>query len=129
MNRRGSTMVEAAVVFPLVILTVITCILICMFCYDQTAEQCRMHMAMRAQAGELTGRTVCLRDIGPWEGQLSPGRSGIFRTINGKERIIMKNQGIVSERISGDLESLWHASDGVSYIRHCTLAKKLTDTR
>ena len=129
MDRRGGTTAEAAVVFPLVILTVITCILVCIFCYQQTAEQCRMHLAMRAQAGAVTERTVCLQTDDSWSGQLTVGRSGIFRTVKGKEQIMMRDQGLISGRVSGELESLWHVSDGVSFIRYCTLTKKLTDTR
>lgn len=54
MNKKGAAMVEAAVVFPLVILAVISVICILIFLYNGVEMQCKMHMALRAEAGEVT---------------------------------------------------------------------------
>ena len=42
---------EAAVVMPFIIISVITAVLAVMFFYSQMTEQCKMHMALRAEAG------------------------------------------------------------------------------
>ena len=56
-NKRGSYIVEAAIVLPMVILSVITVVLIVMFFYSQVTEQSRMHITLRGEAGAATGRT------------------------------------------------------------------------
>lgn len=126
-DRRGTVMVEAAVVFPLVILTVVTCILICLFFYTETIEQSKMHMVLRNEAGALTERSQRLKPdpARSWAGSTERERRGIFHRVRGKEQVIMKSKGILARRIDANLESLWTASDGVLYVRYCTLTKRL----
>ncbi|MBQ6401527.1 MAG: hypothetical protein IJI20_04490 [Firmicutes bacterium] len=128
-NRRGGVTMEAALVLPMVILTVITCILICTFFYTLTAEQSRMHMALRQNAGALTGHTAYPEGEIKWEGQIETQKKGIFKTVRGKERVPMKTRGILAHRVERDMESLWTASDGVLYVRYCTLISERANTR
>ncbi|MDO5490905.1 MAG: hypothetical protein Q4F96_00690 [Bacillota bacterium] len=113
----------------MVILTVITCILICTFFYTLTAEQSRMHMALRQTAGTLTGHTAYPDGMIEWEGEIDKRKRGLFQTVRGKERVPMKTRGILAHRVERDMESLWTASDGVLYVRYCTLIRKGTDQR
>ena len=119
-------MVEATMVLPLLILSVITCMLICMFFYDTTIKQCQLHQALRCEAGDLTGRTINLNRPEYDAAQLSitTTRSGVFRTVTGKEHTEMIHEGILHNRVSEDMESLWHAADGVAYVRYYTLIKE-----
>lgn len=128
-RRRGSTMVEAAVVFPLVIISVITCILICIFFYSQTIEQSILHIAMRQMAGEVSGRTEYGDTAHDHDEKLSKERAGLFYRIRGKEHVKMKKKGLISGRTEQSIESLWTASDGVTYVRYCTLASNVTEDR
>ena len=123
-------MVEASLVFPLLILSVITCLLISMFFYETTLRQCLLHRQLRCAADNLTGCTCNLsadqsgQENPSGEYALSTSRSGVFHTVSGKEHTEMIHQGILHQKVSEDLESLWHASDGVSYVRYCNLIHK-----
>lgn len=122
-------MVEASLVLPLVILSVITCLLVSMFFYETTMRQCQLHMGLRWEAGQITGHTVYQESPEIQNDGFVVSRSGIFRTVSGKEHIDMRHQGLIRSRVSADTESLWHASDGVTYVRHRALAKKLTEAK
>lgn len=126
-NRKGSTFVEAAVVFPLVIMTLITCILICMFFYTQTMEQSRLHMAMRQTAGQAIGHRTSHEIIDIPGASIETKRYGLFYRVYGKERITMNRKGLLSTRADQMIESIWTASDGVKYVRFCTLAGKVME--
>ncbi|MBQ9016064.1 MAG: hypothetical protein IJ109_08075 [Firmicutes bacterium] len=128
-SRRGAAMIEAAVVLPLLILSVLTCLLISMFFYDTTQKQCRMHQTLRAQAGELTGRIHTLDPAPADEISLSTGMQGLFQTVTGKEETAMIDSIMLKTRVSESTEALWHASDGVSFIRYHTLSRKMKDAR
>lgn len=124
-------MVEATMVLPLLILSVITCLLVCMFFYDTTLRQCQLHQALRCEADDLTGRTVNLHrpEYDAKDYAISASRRGVFQTVSGKEHTDMIHKGILRSRASEDLESLWHAADGVTYVRYCTIVKKASDKK
>ena len=122
-------MVEAAVVLPLLVLSVLTCLLISMFFYDTTVKQCQMHLALREQAGELTGLTHTLQTAPRDAPVLETGRRGLFQTVTGKEETVMIDRLLLRTRVSDSTEAMWHASDGVSYVRYHTLARKIKETR
>lgn len=53
-KKKGGTIVEAAMVFPLVILAVLTLIYILIFFYQVTETNVKMHLALRAESGKLS---------------------------------------------------------------------------
>lgn len=53
-KKKGSATVEAAMVFPLVILAVISLIYILIFFYQVTETNVKMHLALRAESGRLS---------------------------------------------------------------------------
>lgn len=56
MNRKkGSAMVEAAVVFPVIILSLLTVIYIFIYFYDNVREQVSVHSVLRYEAGLIGG--------------------------------------------------------------------------
>ena len=122
-------MVEAAVVFPLIILTLITCMLICMFFYSRTVEQSRLHILLRQEAGEISGHTEYMDPPAKTGIDLERRRKGLFYVVSGKEHIAMKSKGMLRGRTDRSIEGLWTAADGVSYVRHCTLVKDLVDMK
>ena len=122
-------MVEAAVVFPLVILTVLTCVLICMFFYSQTIETSRIHIALRQVAGEISGHTEYADRDHEYDEKIDTERAGLFYRVRGREHVGMNKNLLLSGRADQKIESLWTASDGVSYVRYCTLASKIVDGR
>ena len=124
MNRRGSYIAEAAVVLPVIIFAVITVVLIVMLFYEQSVNQSRMHMALRCEAGQITGKTVTYNEeLQPldaatvWDGNIASERKGLFRQVAGDKEIQMIAKGILSERFALRLSDTAHAADGVNYIR------------
>ena len=128
-SRRGTAMIEASLVLPLIILSVLTCILIVMFFYDTTISQCQLHEALRCEAGRVTGHTSYLDPPDTNPDSLTVSRQGLFKVVSGKEHTAMIEKGLLYHRVSAQTESLWHACDGVSYVRYCTLAREITEDR
>lgn len=58
MNKKGTSMVEAAVVFPLVILAVAALIQILVFFYQLTETNVKMHLALRAESGSISQTVI-----------------------------------------------------------------------
>lgn len=55
MNKKGTVMAEAAMVFPIVILAVAALIFVFQFFYQQTEMRVEIHKALRAESGEIHG--------------------------------------------------------------------------
>ena len=53
MNKKGSAIVEAAMVFPVVILAVMSVIGALVYFYVQIGEQVEMHMVLRSESGAI----------------------------------------------------------------------------
>ena len=53
MNKKGNAMVESAMIFPLVILTVVALIYIMIYFYGQLSDKVDMHVTLRAESGEI----------------------------------------------------------------------------
>ena len=53
-SKRGSYIMEASLVLPILIFAVITVVLIIMFFYSQMTERSQMHIALRQEAGLQT---------------------------------------------------------------------------
>lgn len=53
MNKEGSAMVESAMVFPLIIFTLMALIYMMIFFYDQLGHKVDMHMMLRAESGKM----------------------------------------------------------------------------
>lgn len=114
--------------FPLLILSILTCVLISMFFYETTIKQCQLHEALRCEAGEVTELTRTMRppDYNRDDLTVSRGdvlRDGAFCTVSGTSHTEMIRRLLLYQRGSEDTESLWHACDGVSYIRYFMLIK------
>lgn len=50
-NKRGSAIVEAALVFPVIILSLMAVICIYVYFYDQVQQQAEVHSVLRSEAG------------------------------------------------------------------------------
>ena len=53
MNRKGNATVEAALIFPLVILSVVALIYMLLYFYRLTEIRTEMHIALRAESGRI----------------------------------------------------------------------------
>ena len=117
MNRRGSYIAEAAVVLPFVILAVITVVLIIMFFYTSSLSQCRMHMALRCEAGLITEKCTSYADDGTalstdelWDGRITSSGLPAAKRVTGAADVSMVSRGLLSKvgtrQITGDLRAV-----------------------
>ena len=105
LDKKGSYVIEAAVVLPVIMLSVITAILIIMFFYTQMTEQCRLHEALRAEARTMTDKNV------------------IGGEVTGKKYLVMEHSGILRRKGTFVLESHCYAIDGPSYVRASSIVR------
>lgn len=126
-GRKGGTTVEAAVVLPLTILTVITCMLICMFFYTETIRRSMLHTALRHAAEDSCGRSTYPDSSTDGRLDILTEKRGFYYTSRGEEWIIMKKNILISKRADRKIEDVWTTVDGVSYVRYCTLANRVAE--
>lgn len=121
---------EAAIVLPVVILAVITSVLIIMFFYSQMTERCRLHMALREEAGRITGQTHYIADTyadGHADMQIYSDKKPVGGTVHGKKYLIMEHSGILDKKGTFTVEGSWRAADGTDYIRYRVLTEGIAD--
>lgn len=123
-SRRGSTIAEAAVVMPFVILSVITVVLIIMFFYSQISQQCSMHTALRAEAGNVTGKTMILHDVSS-DAELYTRKKAFGGVVSGKQYVIMGNKLLLHKKGACLVDDHAYAADGAEYVRYCRLIKSV----
>lgn len=82
MNRKGSAIVEAAVVFPVVLFTLLGLIGILMFLQEDAAAQSILHQTIRYEAGRETGTYI--GEDGSTLVACTSGFEGVARTIRGE---------------------------------------------
>ena len=125
-SKKGSYIMEAAIVLPMIILATITAILIIMFFYSQMTEQCRLHTALRAEAGQLTGKTAYAGhadDAADLQAEIYADRNAMGGEVYGKKYLVMEHKGLLARKGSFVAEGACHAVDGVEYVRYCNMVK------
>lgn len=129
-SKRGSYIMEASIVLPVLIFAVITVVLIIMFFYSQMTEQSRMHIAMRHEAGLAAGKTVY---TGPDDGEsISDAEIYTKKTVTGsraygKKYLIMDHRGILEKKGTFVLEGTCSSIDGARYVRYCSFVRGYDD--
>ena len=116
-SRRGSYIAEAAVVLPFVILAVITVVLIIMFFYQSSLAECRMHMALRCEAGLVTGKYSSFAGDGTalspedlWDGSITTSGVSPVKRVSATAEVSMVSRGLLSRigrrKVTGSLRAL-----------------------
>ena len=129
-SKKGSYIMEASIVLPVLIFAVITVVLIIMFFYSQMTEQSRMHIAMRHEAGLATGKTLY---AGPDDGgNISDAEIYTKKTVTGsraygKKYLIMDHRGILEKKGTFVVEGTCSSIDGTRYVRYCSFVKGYDD--
>lgn len=117
MNRRGSYMAEAAIVLPIIVLATITVVLIVLFFYEESVMQSRLHMILRAEAGAVSGKTLCSTacDEDP---RATISVSGVLtKKVSGNQYLHMRNAGILRKKGSFKIDGEVYVADGVAFLR------------
>lgn len=129
-SKRGSYIMEAAIVLPVIILVVITSNLIIMFFYSQMTERCRMHMMLRAEAGKIAGQTIYEEEIS------ENGKEGTYVDVDalggavyGRKHLVMADKGVLDKKGVFKVEGKCFIVDGTDYIRHRMSAGDMIDVQ
>ena len=129
-GKRGSYIMEAAIVLPVIILTVITAVLIIMFFYSQMTERSRMHIAMRREAGLATGKTFYIdegRRDADTEAEIYAEKTITGSKVYGKKYLIMSHRGLLEKKGTFVMEGTCSGTDGAQYVRYCNFVKRAHD--
>jgi len=117
-HEEGSALVEAAIVFPLVILTVLTMIYIMIFMYAKVASSCGVQMATRKEAGETAGTVMVLTGV-PGDVALATEIHSLRKCIAGEKQTMVDAKGLVRRMTS--------ITEGRSYVLDEKMEIRLTD--
>ena len=129
-EKRGSYIIEAAVVLPVIIFVTITAILIIMFFYNQMTVRSHLHMVLRNEAGASSGHTGYVdvgRDVSSMETEMYVDKGLIGGNVYGKKYLIMEHQGILVKKGIFLVEGKSHIIDGPNYVRYSRLVKGIKD--
>lgn len=58
MNKRGGAIVESVLIFPLVVMSVVSLIFIMIYFHEQLCDRVDMHIRLRAESGEICENMV-----------------------------------------------------------------------
>lgn len=111
-TKRGTYLIEAAVVFPIVILTVLTVILIVMYFYDCSASQSNMHILLRQEAGIASGKSVYYETHPRDDFYLEQNR----KTVSASKDVSMLHRGVLYGEGYRTIQSTVHMINGPKYV-------------
>lgn len=126
-SKRGNYIVEAAIVFPVVIMVMITAVLIIMFFFSQMTEKSRLHIAVRHEAGVLTEQTYCIEPAVVSDAEILPVNELKNKALVGKKNVFINNSGVLSNVEPYKIEGSCYLVDGCKYVRYCNLIKGIKD--
>lgn len=117
MNKKGTSTVEAAIVFPLVILVVLALISILIFFYQLTESNVKMHLALRAESGRLSG-TIHYRNEEDAPFPIYERERRVYSRVS----LTFFSRGLL-QSLSKDLYAYKYADNEQNFIRRTDLTK------
>ena len=121
-NKRGSYIMEASLVLPVLIFAVITVVLIIMFFYSQMTQRSQMHIALRQEAGRQT-ETMTSEHVLEWDGEMYTKKGFAGVTVTGKKYLLMEHKGILTKKGVFAVKGSCSGVDAVQYVRCCSLVR------
>ena len=125
-SKRGSYIMEASVVLPVIILAVVTSVLVIMFFCSQMTDRSRMHIELRSEAGEITKKTYYQHKKN-LDGEIYKEKKGSYGEIYGKKYLIMENKGLLDKKGIFVVEDKCCFVDATQYVRYCNIVKGEAD--
>lgn len=125
-TKKGSYIMEAAIVLPFIMLATITSILIIMFFYSQMTEQSKLHVALRHEAGRMTEQTRYLHGGAlqtEVDAELYRDEGAFGGKVYGKKYLVMSHKGILNRKGTFTVEGESYGTDGAEYVRYWNLVK------
>lgn len=121
-SKKGSYIMEASIVLPMIVFATITAVLVIMFFYSQMTQRSIMHMALRQEAGAVAGNTSFDETVS-WDGEIYAKNTAVGGEVYGKRYLLMEHSGLLEKRGAFRLEGHCCAVDAAEYIRYCSLIK------
>lgn len=116
MNQKGNTMVEAALVFPIIILSLMAVIGILIFLFKEAASQAELHLVIRTEAGHQTG--TFHGQPGSSSVSVGWGISGIHSITKGESLVSYGGDGILSRVVAKPITGYQYLTDERKYARY-----------
>lgn len=116
-NKKGSSMVEAALVFPMVVLTVMAVIFILVFMFQQVACNARLHLALNATMGRETGTVETYRNT-PVNVKPYKAFHAISECYYAESGLQFRKKGVLLNSFTKTLESRVYSVDEKKFIRY-----------
>ena len=121
-SKRGSYIMEASLVLPILIFAVITVVLIIMFFYSQMTERSQMHIALRQESG-LQTETMKNEVSLDWDGEIYTKKGAAGVDVTGKKYLLMEHRGILSKKGAFAIQGSCSGVDAAQYVRYCSLVR------
>lgn len=121
-KRSGQTMVEAAVVLPIVILSVVAIVYILSFMYSEVAESAKTHVASNAEMGKETGVSITNKHI-PRNVSVSKSSSGLGSVYHSSGTVRFRKKGLFQKSFTKRIESTTYEVDEKKLIRYTDIFK------
>ena len=120
-SKRGTYLIEASVILPMIILTLITVILIVMYYYDGSVSQSGMHRILRLETDAVTGKTRVMEERSSAEQGGAPMNGDISfeysrKKITGHKEIHMIHEGLLRQEEGMILNSSVYITNGTRYV-------------
>jgi len=122
-SKNGATIVEASMIFPLVIAGVIAVLYIIIGLFSSLALQCSIHMTLKNEAGQIS-ETVNRREE-TREYEMERGMVGIHPIISIVESKEYKTSKLFEKKIKRVEIGRSYIIDEAELIRRVTLAKEV----
>lgn len=120
--KKGGTMVEAAVVLPLIMLSVMAVIYILSFMYNETATNTLMHLKLNEKMGTETGTVKSYKNV-PQNITVYEGTYNFKRVFLSEKDIKFRRSGLLQNSFSKKKESRVFSVDEKKYIRYSDFFK------
>lgn len=116
MNNKGGTIVEAALVFPVIILSLMGIIGILMFLFEDAASQANLHSAIRTETGRETG--TFHGQAGSLSVTVNRSIKGIHGVMKGESTATYNGGGIITRSFQKSLNGYQYLTDERKYVRY-----------
>lgn len=122
-SKKGSTIVEASMIFPLVIAGVIAVLYIIIGVFCSLSLQCSIHMALKNETGQIT--ETIIRNQETHEYEMEQALVGIHPIISIEEYKEYEISKLFTNKIERIEKGRSYIIDEAELIRRVTLAKEV----
>ena len=110
-------MVEAAVVLPVIILSVMAVIYILIFVYNEVASSSKVHVAANAEMGKQTGVSITQKHI-PHGVGVTEGNAPLGRAFYADQTVRFRRTGILRNSFTREIRTYTYKVDERKLIRY-----------